>query len=40
MRRHDVLATRALPPVHEDQPAMVVRRGGRTGGVVPHWLWR
>ena len=35
MRRHVVVATRALPSVHGDQPAMVVHRGAARAALCP-----
>ena len=35
MRRHVVVATRALPPVHGDQPDMVVQRGAGRAALCP-----
>ena len=35
MRRHVVVATRALPPVHGDQPDMVVHRGAGRAALCP-----
>ena len=36
MRRHVVVTTRALPPVHGDQPAVVVHRGAGRAALCPN----